>query len=213
MKRRETLKALTLSSFGIAAVNPQEMLSERRDIEKALAAAAEEDIEIPGGRTKEEAIHDAKLMKETFFTPTELATVTVLVDIIIPADEVSGSASQSGVPALIEFMMKDQPNWQTPMRGGLAWVDLEARKRFSKVFTACTKSQQLQIVDDIAYPEKAKPEMSQGVAFFNMLRNFTATGFFSSEIGIKDIGYKGNVPNQWDGVPVDVLKQYGLSYD
>jgi hypothetical protein len=136
-----------------------------------------------------------------------------MVDIIIPADEVSGSASQSGVPKFIEFMMKDQPNWQTPMRGGLSWIDMESRKRFSKVFTACSKDQQIKIVDDIAFPEKAKPEMSQGVAFFNMLRNFTATGFFSSEIGIKDIGYKGNVPNQWDGVPAEVLKQYGLSYE
>jgi gluconate 2-dehydrogenase gamma chain len=208
MKRRESLKALTLSSFGIAAVNPQELLAERREMEKAMA---EDTVEIPGGRTKVEAIHDAKLMKEKFFTPAELATLAVLSDIIIPADEKSGSASQSGVPQFIEFMVKDQPYWQTPFRGGLVWLDQESRKRFGKVFTALTKAQQLKIVDDIAYPELAKPEMSHGVAFFNTMRNFTATGFFSSEIGIKDIGYKGNTPNQWDGVPEDVLKQYGLS--
>ncbi|MBU1823026.1 MAG: gluconate 2-dehydrogenase subunit 3 family protein [Bacteroidetes bacterium] len=213
MKRRDTLKALTLSSFGIAAVNPQELLAEQRELELALAESnADDTIEIPGGRTKEEAIHDAQLMKMTFFTPAEMATLAVLSDIIIPADEKSGSASQSGVPDFIEFMVKDQPNWQTPFRGGLSWLDLESRKRFDKVFTSLSKEQQLKIVDDIAYPQKAKPEMSQGVAFFNIMRNFTATGFYTSEIGIKDLGYMGNRPNQWDGVPEKVLKQYGLSY-
>jgi gluconate 2-dehydrogenase gamma chain len=67
-------------------------------------------------------------------------------------------------------------------------------------------------VDDIAYPKKAKPEMAQGVAFFTLMRNLTATGFYTSEIGVKDIGYLGNVPTQWKGVPDDVLKQYGLAY-
>ena len=66
--------------------------------------------------------------------------------------------------------------------------------------------------DEIAYPKKAKPEMQQGVAFFNLMRNLTATGFYTSEIGVKDVGYLGNTPNQWNGVPDDVLKQYGLSY-
>ncbi|GAB2773751.1 hypothetical protein GCM10027275_15940 [Rhabdobacter roseus] len=217
MKRRDTLKALTLSSMGIAAINPQELLAERRALETDLtdpdAALLEDPIKIPGGRLKEEAIRDARLMKEKFFTPTELATLTVLSDIIIPADAKSESASKAGVPAFIEFMVKDQPNWQTPFRGGLQWLNTESRKRFNKVFTQLTKAQQIEIVDDIAYPEKAKPEMSQGVAFFNIMRNFTATGFYTSQIGIKDLGYMGNTPNQWNGVPDEVLKQYSLSYE
>ncbi|GAB3182177.1 gluconate 2-dehydrogenase subunit 3 family protein [Telluribacter humicola] len=209
MKRRDSLKALTISSLGVVGLNPQETLAEQRALETALA---DDPIKIPGGRLKEEAIRDAKLMKEKFFTPQELATITVLADIIIPADSKSGSATQAGVPAFIEFMMKDQPQWQTPFRGGLRWLDVESRKRFNKPFTAVTKAQQIELVDDIAYPEKAKPEMSQGVAFFNIMRNFTATGFYTSQIGIKDIGYMGNTPNQWEGVPADVLKQYGVSY-
>ncbi|HEV7347221.1 gluconate 2-dehydrogenase subunit 3 family protein [Telluribacter sp.] len=209
MKRRDSLKALTLSSLGMVGLNPQEALAEKRELETALA---DDPIKIPGGRLKEEAIRDARLMKEKFFTAQELATVTVLADIIIPADAKSGSASQSGVPAFIEFMMKDQPQWQTPMRGGLRWLDMESRKRFGKTFVESTKAQQIALVDDIAYPEKAKPEMSQGVSFFNIMRNFTATGFYSSKEGIKDIGYMGNTPNQWEGVPADVLKQYGVSY-
>ena len=68
------------------------------------------------------------------------------------------------------------------------------------------------MVDEIAYPKKAKPEMAQGVSFFTLLRDLTATGFYTSEIGTKDVGYMGNVPNQWNGVPDDVLKQYNLAY-
>jgi hypothetical protein len=70
----------------------------------------------------------------------------------------------------------------------------------------------MEIVDEIAWPEKAKPEMAQGVAFFNLMRNLTASGFYTSQIGVKDMGFMGNIPNQWNGVPDDVLKQYGFSY-
>jgi len=151
-------------------------------------------------------------MAETFFTPHEMATITVLADIIIPKDEVSGSASEAGVPDFIEFIVKDMPQHKTPMRGGLRWLDLESSKRFQKAFKDCSAQQQIAVVDDIAYPEKAKPEMKQGVAFFNLIRNLTCTGFYTSEMGVKDLGYMGNKPNQWNGVPDDVLKQYGLAY-
>lgn len=212
MKRRDSLKALTLSSFGVATINPQELLAERRELEKAMTAA--DPIIIKPGSIAEEIAYDTKLQKEKYFTDKELATLAVLSDIIIPKDSKSGSASESGVPQFIEFMVKDQPFWQTPFRGGLQWLDLESRKRFGgKVFSELSKEQRLQIVDDIAYPAKAKPEMSQGVAFFNIMRNFTATGFFSSKMGIEDIGYMGNRPNLWDGVPADVLVKYNVSYD
>jgi hypothetical protein len=70
----------------------------------------------------------------------------------------------------------------------------------------------LEIVDEIAYPQKAAPEVAQGVAFFSLMRNLTATGFYTSKIGVEDVGYKGNQPNQWNGVPDDVLKQYDVAY-
>lgn len=206
MKRRDSLKALTLSSLGLAGLNPQVTAAE-------LATPPDTPVKVPGGRQKFEAERDAKLMGEKFFTPHELQTVTVLGDIIIPADEHSGSASQAGVPAFIEFMMKDQPRWQTPMRGGIRWLDNQCKKRYDKPFAQCTKAQQIEMVDQIAYPEQAKPEMTQGVSFFNMMRGFTATGFYTSKMGIKDIGYVGNTPTEWKGVPEDVLKQYGLSYE
>lgn len=152
------------------------------------------------------------LAKEKFFTEHELATITVLADIIIPADEISGSASDAGVPEFIEFIVKDMPSHQIPMKGGLRWLDLQCLKRFEKSFVNCTQVQQLELVDEIAYPQKAKPEMSQGVQFFSLMRNLTATGFYTAEIGVKDIGYAGNTPTQWNGVPEDVLKQYNLQY-
>ena len=204
MKRRDYLKAVSLTGFGLA-VNP---------VEAAVPAPPDvKPLKIPGGRQKFEAERDAKLNAEKFFTPHELQTVTLLCDIIIPADEKSGSASQAGVPAFIEFMMKDQPRNQTPMRGGIKWLDNTCVKRYGKKFALCTKAQQIDMVEQIAYPSQAKPDMTQGASFFSMMRNMTASGFFTSQIGIKDLGYVGNTPNQWDGVPDDVLKQYGLAYE
>lgn len=203
MKRRDTLKAISLTGFGLA-VTP---------VEAAVPEPQPKPLKIPGGRQKFEAERDAKLMAEKFFTPHELQTVTVLSDIIIPADAKSGSASQAGVPAFIEFMMKDQPRNQTPMRGGIRWLDNTCTKRYGKPFVQCTKAQQIDMVEQIAYPSKAKADMTQGASFFSMMRNMTATGFYTSPMGIKDLGYVGNVPNQWEGVPEDVLKQYGLAYE
>jgi gluconate 2-dehydrogenase gamma chain len=206
MKRRDSLKALTFSSFGFAALNPQDALAEQRAA--AEAVVPDVPVKVPGGRLKEEAIRDAKLNAEKFFTAAELATIKVLADIIIPADSKSASASAAGVPAFIEFIVKDMPAHQVPMRGGLKWIDREAQKRFNKIFTQLTKVQQLQIVDDIAYPQQAKPKYSQGVAFFNLMRNLTASGFYTTRIGFDDIGYVGNTPNVWQGPPEEVLKQY-----
>jgi gluconate 2-dehydrogenase gamma chain len=211
MKRRDYLKNLGLSSLGLAVLSPDIQAAESLDQFSAPKTAAGA-LKIPGGRTKDEAERDARLMAEKFLDAHELATITVLTDIIIPADGKSGSASQSGVTGFIEFIVKDRPEMKTPMRGGLRWIDAESNKRFQKLFTELTPAQRINIVDDIAYPELAKKEFSQGVSFFTMLRNLTATGFFTSKMGIEFLGYKGNVPNEWEGVPADVLAKHGLSY-
>lgn len=164
-------------------------------------------------RTPEELAHFQKLMEEKFFDEHEMKTISILADIIIPADETSGSATDAGVPAFIEFIAKDMPHHQVPLRGGIKWLDLQCMKQFGKAFADCNEKERLEMVDAIAFPEQAKPEFQQGVAFFNRMRDLTACGFFTSEIGIKDLGYMGNRPNQWDGVPQDVLDQYGLKYD
>ena len=211
MDRRESLKVLAIGSLsaGTLLVGCDDKKPEEKSTQEAVKEGKDEGY----GRTPEEKERDARLMQEKFFTKEELATITILSDIIIPADDRSGGASEAKVAEFIEFTAKDQPDYQTPLRGGLRWLDIKSNKLFSKSFADASKAQQIQLVDLIAYPEKAKPENAQGVAFFNMMRNLTATGFFTSKIGIADIQYMGNQPNAWDGVPDEVLKQYGLEYD
>jgi hypothetical protein len=216
MDRRKSIKTLLITTVSAGALaeacNPGEKKPATTGTD-STAAGAEKALNPSGyNRMKEELEQMKEVTAKTFFTPEEMATITILSDIIIPRDEVSGSASDAKVPEFIEFIVKDIPEHQTPMRGGLRWLNLQCLNRFGKAFKDCAQPQQIQVVDDIAYPKKAKPEMAQGVAFFNLMRNLTATGFYTSEIGVKDIGYLGNVPNKWEGVPDDVLKQYGLAY-
>jgi gluconate 2-dehydrogenase gamma chain len=153
----------------------------------------------------------AKAYKPKFFTPHEWATVNVLVNLIIPKDDRSGSATDAGVPEFMDFMMDDTPNRQTAMRGGLAWIDLECQDRFDKTFLDCAPDQRTAVLDDLAWPQPAKPELSQGVAFFNSFRDLTAGGFFSSKMGVEDLKYLGNTMNpNWTGCPPEALKKLGL---
>jgi hypothetical protein len=173
-------------------------------------------VSMPGGgygRTAEEVAHDQKLMTETFFTEKEQKMVTVLADIIVPKDDVSGSASDAGVTEFIEFMMKDYPDFQIPMRGGLMWLENLSLATYDKSFLDITQEEKMVLVDKIAWPDTAEADMQYGVKFFNLLRNLTCTGFYTTQIGLNDMGYVGNRPNQWDGVPDEVLKKHNLSYD
>src|SRR5687767_14892268 len=204
MNRRESLKAI-----GIGTLSATLLLDACKPKEKETKAAVI-DKEATADRQPVEVERDKKLNSEIFFTPHEMATITVLADIIIPRDDRSGSASDAKVPDFIEFIVKDIPEHQVPMRGGLRWLDMQCLRHFNNSFKDCTAQQQIQIVDEIAFPAKAKPGMQQGVAFFNRMRNLTASGFFTSKMGIEDLGYMGNRPGKWTGVPADVLDQYGM---
>ena len=150
--------------------------------------------------------------KPKFFTPHEYATVRMLVDIVIPKDERSGSATEAGVPEFMDFIMGDETGRQLAMRGGLAWLDRECVTRFDKMFLNCTEAERTQVLDDIAWPQTAKKELSHGVAFFNSFRDLTASGFWTSRMGIKDIQYTGNVyVPEWKGCPDEVMKKLGLA--
>jgi len=211
MKRRESLKAIGLATLSTGLL----LDSCSPDKAKAPLAPAASQAEAPAeevGRQAYEIARDKELHAATFFTPHEMATITVLADIIIPKDEHSGSASDAKVPDFIEFIAKDIPEHQLPLRGGLRWLDLQCATRYGQPFVACTSSQQLELVNKIAYPKRATRDMLAGVAFFNRMRDLTATGFFTSKMGIADIGYVGNTPNRWTGVPADVLKQYGMEH-
>ena len=172
------------------------------DAEAAQAATSAQAARRPAARAA---------YKPKFFTAHEYATVRLLVDIIIPADERSGSATDAGVPEFMDFLIADQPGRQTAMRGGLSWIDRECEERYDKRFLDCTTDQRAAVLDDVAWPQRAKPAFAHGVAFFNSFRDMTASGFWSSKMGVADLQYTGNVMVlEWTGCPPEALQKIGL---
>ncbi len=208
MDRRKSIKAMITATVATGVLVEACESKNHANTATTSPSAKEEDPT----RMPEEQQYLQELKNKEFFTPDEKATLAILTNIIIPRDEISGSASDAGVVDFLSFIVKDKPEHQTPLRGGLRWLDVRALNKFEKPFKDLGETQQLEIIDTIAYPKKAKPEDMQGVHFFTLLRNLTITGFYTTEIGFKDIGYVGNRPNQWNGVPPEVLKQYDLAY-
>jgi hypothetical protein len=211
MDRRKSIKTLLVGGASASMVVEACKLADKKSNEPQQKQA--EPLAESINRMPEEKAHYEEVMSEKFFTPDEMATITILGDIIIPRDDFSGSASDAKVPEFIEFIVKDDPDFKTPLRGGIRWLNLECLNTYGKAFADCSHQQQMEMVDNIAWPKRnIKPGMGPGVAFFSLMRNLVATGFYTSEMGIKDVGYIGNQPNQWNGVPADVLKQYNLAY-
>lgn len=209
MNRRDSLKAIGLGTLSTGLL--LEACKGKEERKEVKAAAPTQPSEPNPGRQTWEAERDEQLLNgPKFFTAAEMAAITILADMIIPKDDKSGSASDAKVPDFIDFIARDMPDHQVPLRGGLRWLDLQCLNRYNNVFAACTEKQRIEMIDRIAYPLKATPDMQQGVAFFNRMRDLTATGFFTTKMGFEDLGYVGNQPNQWTGVPKDVLKQYGM---
>ena len=206
MDRRETLKSLLVGGVGSGLLlSGCQPISEEKIPEQSV---------VPDyGRTEEEKAHDAQLMQEQFFNEHELVTIAILCDLILPASPTAGSATDAGVPEFIDFIVKDITSHQVPLRGGLMWLDNRSDKLFDHDFNTCNESQQKQILDEIAYPDVANAEVSQGVQFFSRMRNLVLTGYYTTRMGFDDLGYKGNIPNVWDGIPQEILDKHGLSYD
>jgi gluconate 2-dehydrogenase gamma chain len=152
-----------------------------------------------------------------FYTPHEWRTVRVLSDMIIPKDERSGSAADARAPEFMDFMLAEKDTSESTrvsMRGGLAWLDSEHRRRFGTDFLGATDAQRRAVLDDIAYPKRAKPEFSAGVSWFNRFRSNVGSAFFSSAMGWQDLRYMGNVFNpDWNGCPPEATKKLGVSYE
>lgn len=167
------------------------------------------------GRTEAEKELILELEDEEFLTAHEMHTIRVLSNLILPPTEDSGGAADAGVPSFIEFMAKDIPEMQTTMRGGLMWLDHRSNTDYDKEFVMANEEQQKELLDTIAYydPEIPMEQQPLEIQFFNMIRNLTLTGFYTSKIGMEDLGYKGNMPNVWDGVPEEVLKKHGMEYE
>jgi gluconate 2-dehydrogenase gamma chain len=148
-----------------------------------------------------------------FFHADEWKELRVLVNLIIPKDERSGSATDAGVPEFMDFICMEYPGYQTWVRDGLRWLDALAYDTYHKNFANCSDAERRAMLDQIAWPAKATPEMRAGVQFFNNMRDFTASGFFSSEMGVKDIGYIGNTwVMEWKGCPKPALDHLGVRY-
>ncbi|KYG73515.1 Tat pathway signal protein [Roseivirga spongicola] len=209
MDRRDSLKSLLVGSVaGGLLVTGCAPGSENAEVPEVASN------DLPGyGRTEKEKEHDRKVLAQEFLNEHELETIAVLVDIILPSNADFGSASDAGVVDFIDFIVKDMPNNQLPIRGGIAWLDSHSNKLHNKVFKDLTLEEQKAICDTIAYPGKTAPELMAGERFFTRMRNLTMTGYFTSEMGIKDLGYQGNRPGVWDGVPADVLAEHDVDYE
>lgn len=217
MKRRSALRLLGTAPLGVGfGIGIAEALAAREGVAAALRAAEE-----AGGYAP------------SFFSEHEWRSVRVLVDWIIPADERSGSATDAGVPEFMDFLMTDPEmddrsleQRQVAMRGGLAWIDAECRKRFGHDFVECGEDQQRALLDAIAYeadaddagagsPDGSRPDLQvrleHGSSFFASFRDLTASGFWSSRMGVEDIGYVGNrALGEWTGPPPEVLRKLGI---
>src|SRR5437773_8604516 len=181
MKRMTRRTALQLfASAPVAAAmawTPAEAEQAHHDAQQARAAAAK----------------SATAFKPKFFTAHEYATVGLLVDLIIPRDDRSGSATDAGVPEFMDFMMIDQPARQVAMRGGLALIDRLSEDRLGKRFVNLSDRERRQILDEIAYTSNPDAGLRHHITFFSSFRDLTAGGFWSTKMGIQDLQYQGNV--------------------
>ena len=213
LKRRDMLKAMTAVP---AALLPVTSLASAAPTTAASMPAM-------GAKAAAQAAASATYQPKVL-DPHEWKTVTVLSDIIIPADERSGSATQAKVPEFIDDWLDFEGGGSrrhrgaggsellAEIRGGLTWLDVECNRQFGHDFVDCSAAGQKEILDRIAYPKTAAPEDAPGVAFFNQLRGLVVTGFFSSEMGVKDLPYLGNqMVADWEGCPANVLSKLGFS--
>ena len=195
MERRDVVKLLTSASLAAVGLGAPEIA---RAAEHAHAALQQ------GG---------APVYTPIFFTKAEWPAVRSLADLVIPKDARSGGATEAGVPEFMDFIMNENPGSQAWMRDGLKWLNTECRTRFKRDFASCPVPQQREVLNDIAFPKKAKPAFKAGVEFFTRFRDLTSSGFWTSRMGITDIGYVGNITmSEWQGCPEPQLAKLGVSY-
>jgi len=219
MNRRDALKILAAGTAAAAVpARPTPLAGQPLPVidQAPLAAPAQAPAKGPRGTPTDPDLVRPKVWWPKVLTADELATTAALCDIIIPADEQSPSASTVGAPDYINEHVSAPYDGQrrelVTVRGGLVWLDTEAGKRFQKRFAACTVAEQNAICEDIHYPATARPEFRAAARFFSLMRNLTATAFYSTPEGMRDIGYRGNTPQaSWNGPPPEVLRHLGLT--
>ncbi|WP_430908481.1 gluconate 2-dehydrogenase subunit 3 family protein [Maribacter sp. 2-571] len=212
MDRRKSIQTLILGA-GAAGLAMHGCKTEGENVptEEKITEGAEKYF----GRTPKELERIEKLNAEQLFNAHEMETIAVLSTIILPPKEPHGGPIEAGVPEFVEFMGKDLPVMQTTLLGGLMWLDHKTNTDFGTEFKSATIEQQKSILDTIAYHDVEVPleEQALEIQFFHLMRGLTVSGYYSSKVGIADLGYKGNQPNVWDGVPQEVLDKHGIAYD
>jgi len=113
---------------------------------------------------------------------------------IIPPDQESGGAVEAGAPEFIDLLSSENKDLQLQLGGGIMWLDATCSERYGETYLQCDPGQRTEMLDLIAFRKNAQqdPRLSPGIEFFSTLRKYTADGFFTSEIGIKYLGYIGN---------------------
>jgi hypothetical protein len=210
MDRRTTLKWM----FAAAATVPALQVSFAADDALARDVAAGQ----KGYGTDPDLVKEWKAGGPWPLTLSESAraTVSALCDLIIPADDQSPAASAVGVVDFIdEWISAPYPQQRADREivlPGLAWIEAEAKQRFGKSFSAATDLQRAAIADNICSAAQAKPAFAAAAKFFAKFRDLTAGGFYTTPVGMKDIGYRGNTPlAAFDGPPIEALKKAGLA--
>ncbi|HEY1875745.1 MAG TPA: gluconate 2-dehydrogenase subunit 3 family protein [Steroidobacteraceae bacterium] len=211
MDRRTTIK-------WVLAVSASWPLRQARAGSAAEAAPAEPLRALKGYGTDPDLLktyHPGEVWPLTLSAP-QRQLAGVLSDLIIPADEHSGSASSVGVVDFIdEWVSAPYPDCQRArpiVLAGFSWLETEAARRFAKGFVALDAREQTAICDDISDAARAAPPRREAARFFAVYRDLTAAGFYSTPVGRKDLGYIGNVPlKRFDGPPVELLRKLNLA--
>jgi gluconate 2-dehydrogenase gamma chain len=179
ISRRDVLKSL---GMGVAATSVLRVIPAQAAEYAHHMIAAEKAAALAKGYTPK------------FFSAHDYKTLQTLCQTIFPADAESGGAIEAGAPEFIDLLTSENRDYQRILGGGIMWLDNTCSDRYEKVYLDCSPQQQKEILDKIAYRKNASSDatLSQGVEFFSFLRNMTADGFFTSEIGIKYLGYVGS---------------------
>jgi len=128
----------------------------------------------------------------TALSEHEYKTVERLTDLIIPVENGAPGALAAGAPAWIDMLAGANDQLKRIYTTGLAWMDDACRQRGAADFLSASPAQQAALLDQIAYRRNQTPELAPGILFFSWVRRMTVDAFYTSEIGIRDIGYHGN---------------------
>jgi len=202
----------------VSTIDRREMLRRAGSVPLAGLAVTAAQVEAAHEHVaKAKAVAKAGPFQPRLFDAHEWATVRLLADMVIPADDRSGSATEALVPEFIDAIATDElaeprerEELQTRLRGGLRWLDREARARFGRDFAGCAEGERKAVLDAIAWPEHVAPGLEPGAAFFTLFRDLVASGFWSSKVGCEDLDFRGNTfVAEWTGCPPEVTAKLG----